>query len=393
VSGEDRGTEVHPVDAADDASVTLAAIVPLERAASSVSLEGVSKFYGDTPALVDLTLDARAGEFLVLLGPSGCGKTTVLRLVAGLEDPTSGVLRIGDRVVNDVDPKDRDVAMVFQSYALYPHLSVARNVEFPLRSRQVPGAERKKLVDEVARSLHLTELLDRKPAQLSGGQRQRVALARAIVRRPRAFLMDEPLSNLDAQLRVEMRAELVELHARLGITIMYVTHDQVEAMTMGDRVAVLNQGALQQLDTPVTVSDRPANSFVAGFVGSPPMNILRGRLTSAGDALAVSVAGGHLVLDEQAAAALRRRGLEEVVVGLRPDDLVVAPGGTLEAVVSLVEHVGQFQHVACRLPGGQLLWVRVPASSAGLRTSDGVRLSAEGSLHLFDPLTGARIDA
>ena len=234
------------------------AALPLERgAASSVALEGITKSYGPVTAIRDLTLEARAGEFLVLLGPSGCGKTTALRLVAGLEDPTSGTVRIGGRVVNDVDAKDRDVAMVFQSYALYPHLSVGRNIEFPLRARQVPASQRRQLVATVAESLRLEQLLDRKPAQLSGGQRQRVALARAIVRRPRAFLMDEPLSNLDAQLRVQMRAELVELHTRVDITILYVTHDQVEAMTMGQRIAILNEGVLQQLDTPEAVYRLP----------------------------------------------------------------------------------------------------------------------------------------
>ena len=373
---------------------SVAATLPLERgSASSVSLEGVSKEYGSTLAVRNLTLEARAGEFLVLLGPSGCGKTTVLRLVAGLEDPTSGVVRIGDRVVNDVDAKDRDVAMVFQSYALYPHLSVARNIEFPLRSRQVPSAERKRLVAEVAKSLRLGELLERKPAQLSGGQRQRVALARAIVRRPRAFLMDEPLSNLDAQLRVEMRAELVELHARLDITILYVTHDQVEAMTMGDRVAILNDGVLQQLDTPAEVHDRPANAFVAGFIGSPPMNILRGRPVSEGEALHVAVPGGRVALSANLAHAVKDRHLEEVVVGLRPEDLSVTENGPLTAVVSLVEFVGHEQHVACRLPGGQLVWVRMATDSVPLHTGEHVTVAASGAPHLFDPITTTRIDA
>jgi ABC-type sugar transport system ATPase subunit len=363
------------------------------RAPSSVGLERVSKEYGGVAAVKDLTLEAHAGEFLVLLGPSGCGKTTVLRLVAGLESPTSGVVRIGGQVANDVDPKDRDVAMVFQSYALYPHLSVGRNIEFPLRSRQVPSSERARLVREVAASLRLEQLLDRRPAQLSGGQRQRVALARAIVRRPRVFLMDEPLSNLDAQLRVEMRAELAELHARLRITILYVTHDQIEAMTMGERVAILNEGALQQLDTPSTVHDRPANSFVAGFVGSPPMNILRGRPMTQEDVFYVAVPGGRLELPPPLVKAVRDRRLDEVVIGLRPEDIVVSSGGTIDAVVSLVELVGHEQHVACRLPGGQLLWVRTAANSAPLRTGERVTLAAADVPHLFDPVTTARIDA
>jgi len=361
-------------------------------AASLVALVSVTKYYDEVAAVSDLTLEARAGEFLVLLGPSGCGKSTVLRLVAGLESPSSGVIRIGDDDVGEVDPKDRDVAMVFQSYALYPHLTVARNIEFPLRARRVPVDERNRLVADVARSLRLDQLLDRKPAQLSGGQRQRVALARAIVRRPRAFLMDEPLSNLDAQLRVEMRAELVEAHARLGTTIIYVTHDQVEAMTMGDRIAVMHEGVLQQVDVPRVVHDRPANSFVAGFIGSPAMNILAGRFTDSGGQASVAVSGGRLALPEWAAAALRRRGGADVVVGVRPEALTIDPAGTTTATVSLVESLGHEQHVACRLPDGQLIMVRAGRDPLALHTGDTVTLSATDELHLFDPSTGARID-
>jgi len=362
-------------------------------AASSVALQSVSKYFGEVSAVSDLTLEAQAGEFLALLGPSGCGKSTVLRLVAGLETPSAGIIRIGDEEVNDVDPKDRDVAMVFQTYALYPHLSVARNIEFPLRSRRVPVAERKRLVAEVALSLRLDELLDRKPVQLSGGQRQRVALARAIVRRPRVFLMDEPLSNLDAQLRVEMRAELVELHARLGITIMYVTHDQIEAMTMGHRIAIMNNGVLQQVDTPQVVHDRPANAFVAGFIGSPPMNILRGRVVQSGDEALVDVPGGRLLLSPAHASALRRLGLTETVVGVRPEALAIDPAGTIAATVSLVESLGHEQHIACRLPDGRLVMVRLGRDQVLIHTGDSVTLTATGALHLFDPSTGDRIDA
>jgi ABC-type sugar transport system ATPase subunit len=369
------------------------AALPLERgAASSVALEGITKSYGPVTAIRDLTLEARAGEFLVLLGPSGCGKTTALRLVAGLEDPTSGTVRIGGRVVNDVDAKDRDVAMVFQSYALYPHLSVGRNIEFPLRARQVPASQRRQLVATVAESLRLEQLLDRKPAQLSGGQRQRVALARAIVRRPRAFLMDEPLSNLDAQLRVQMRAELVELHTRVDITILYVTHDQVEAMTMGQRIAILNEGVLQQLDTPEAVYRRPANAFVAGFVGSPPMNILRGRAVAEDDALWVAVPGGRVGLSPPLVRAVEDRALREVVVGLRPEALSLDPNGTIAAAVSLVELVGHEQHVALRLPGGQLVWIRMGSEAPRMRTGQDVRIAATGTVHLFDPQTGNLIE-
>jgi multiple sugar transport system ATP-binding protein len=232
----------------------------------------VTKRFGDVVAVDDLTLEIADREFLVLLGPSGCGKSTALRMIAGLEDATSGTIRIGDTVVNDIEPRDRDIAMVFQSYALYPHMTVARNIEFPLKSRHVEKSERDSLVKDAAESLGLSALLDRKPAELSGGQRQRVALARAIVRRPAAFLMDEPLSNLDAKLRVQTRAELVELQRELAATIVYVTHDQVEAMTMGHRIAILNDGRLQQVAPPQEVYLAPANLFVARFIGNPPMN-------------------------------------------------------------------------------------------------------------------------
>src|SRR3954451_20036338 len=241
---------------------------------ANVVFDHVTKRFGDVVAVDALDLAIGDREFLVLLGPSGCGKSTALRMVAGLEEPTEGAIRIGDQRVDGIDPKDRDIAMVFQSYALYPHQSVRQNIEFPLRSRKVPPAEREKLVSDAASQLGLGELLDRKPRELSGGQLQRVALARAIVRRPAVFLMDEPLSNLDAKMRTATRAELVELHQRLGTTFVYVTHDQIEAMTMGSRVAVLDDGSLQQIGAPQEVYERPANVFVAQFIGSPPMNIL-----------------------------------------------------------------------------------------------------------------------
>src|SRR5712691_6830365 len=260
-----------------------------EEIVGRVAIRGVSKRFGDVTAVDDFTLEVADEEFLVLLGPSGCGKSTALRIIAGLEEPTAGTIEIGDRLVNDVEAKDRDVAMVFQSYALYPHMTVRRNVEFPLKTRRVPTAERNRLVQEAAGILGLEDLLERKPAQLSGGQRQRVALARAIVRRPQAFLMDEPLSNLDAKLRVQTRAELVELQRRLSATIVYVTHDQVEAMTMGHRIAVLDAGVLQQVGPPQEVYARPANLFVAQFIGSPPMNTVEGRIARVGDSLVVDL--------------------------------------------------------------------------------------------------------
>jgi multiple sugar transport system ATP-binding protein len=269
----------------------------------SVTLEHVTKRFDGTTAVDDLSLAVADEEFLVLLGPSGCGKSTVLRMIAGLERPTEGTITIGDRVVNDVAPKDRDIAMVFQSYALYPHMTVRRNIEFPLRSRHVATADREQLVTDAADSLGLEELLERKPAQLSGGQRQRVALARAIVRRPQAFLMDEPLSNLDAKLRVQTRAELVELQRRLSATIVYVTHDQVEAMTMGHRIAVLEAGVLRQVGPPQEVYARPANLFVARFIGSPPMNTIDGRVVRVNESLVVELPGGRAPLTPQLAFA------------------------------------------------------------------------------------------
>ena len=241
---------------------------------ATVTFEHVNKIYGDFHAVKDLNLEIGDGEFMVLVGPSGCGKTTSLRMIAGLEEITSGTLRIGDRVVNDVAPKDRDIAMVFQSYALYPHMSVRDNLAFGLKLRKVPKAEIERRVNEAAETIQLQKLLDRKPKELSGGQRQRVALGRAIVREPAVFLMDEPLSNLDAKLRVQTRAEIARLHQRLKTTIVYVTHDQVEAMTMGTRIAVMNEGLLQQVGTPQELYDTPINRFVAGFIGSPSMNFV-----------------------------------------------------------------------------------------------------------------------
>ncbi|MGA2931107.1 MAG: ABC transporter ATP-binding protein [Acidimicrobiales bacterium] len=358
--------------------------------ASSVALEAVSKAFGDVTALREVTLDARPGEFLVLLGPSGCGKSTVLRLIAGLEAPSAGTIRIGGAAMNRVVTKDRDVAMVFQSYALYPHLSVRKNIEFPLRSRGVSRDDIKDIVPRVAESLRLTAFLGRKPAELSGGQRQRVALARALVRRPKVFLMDEPLSNLDAQLRVEMRAELVELHRQLGITILYVTHDQIEAMTMGQRIAVLKDGVLQQLDTPETVRDAPSNAFVASFVGSPPMNILAGAVSESEGELSVATVAGRVVLPAVEAALVRQLSLESVLLGVRPEDLSVDHDGDLAATVSLIESMGRLQHVTCRLADGHLISVQ-GAEHVALDVGDHIALSVCGPLHLFDPVTERRL--
>ena len=250
---------------------------------ATVTFDNVNKMYGDFQAVKDLNLEIGDGEFMVLVGPSGCGKTTSLRMIAGLEEISAGTLRIGDRVVNDVPPKDRDIAMVFQSYALYPHMSVRENLAFGLKLRKVPKAEIERRVNEAAETIQLQKLLDRKPKELSGGQRQRVALGRAIVREPAVFLMDEPLSNLDAKLRVQTRAEIARLHQRLKTTVVYVTHDQVEAMTMGTRIAVMNEGLLQQVGTPQALYDTPINRFVAGFIGSPSMNFVEVHMDGTGE--------------------------------------------------------------------------------------------------------------
>jgi multiple sugar transport system ATP-binding protein len=292
---------------------------------AEVAFDQVSKVFPDgTKAVSDLDLDIADGEFMVLVGPSGCGKTTALRMVAGLEDISGGAIRIGDRIVNDVTSKDRDIAMVFQTYALYPHLTVYDNIAFSLRLRKEKKQDVDKRVREAAKVLGLDQLLDRKPRALSGGQRQRVAMCRAIVRQPQAFLMDEPLSNLDAKLRVQMRAEISKLQRDLGVTTIYVTHDQVEAMTMGDRVAVMRKGELQQVASPQELYDRPDNIFVGGFIGSPAMNLLEATLARANGGLAADVGGQRISLDESTISsrpALKRYEGRKIVLGMRPEYL------------------------------------------------------------------------
>ena len=318
---------------------------------AEVVLDDVAKVYPDgTQAVSDLDLRIDDGEFMVFVGPSGCGKTTALRMVAGLEDITSGTIAIGDRVVNDVPSKDRDVAMVFQNYALYPHLKVYDNMAFGLQLRKIDKSEIDRRVRDAAKVLGLEELLDRKPKNLSGGQRQRVAMGRAIVREPRAFLMDEPLSNLDAKLRVQMRAEIARLQDDLGVTTIYVTHDQTEAMTMGDRVAVIKQGRLQQVDIPQVLYDEPVNLFVAGFIGSPAMNMIEATLDRDDQGWGVSFAGIRLALDDETVshrAALARFEGRQVIVGIRPEDMEDAaihddarPDRVLTARVDLREALG-----------------------------------------------------
>jgi len=292
---------------------------------AEVAFEGVSKIYADgTRAVNEMTLGIEDGEFMVLVGPSGCGKTTALRMVAGLEEISEGTLRIGERVVNHVAPRDRDIAMVFQSYALYPHLTVYDNIAFGLKMQKVPKDEIKRRVKDAADVLGLEPFLDRKPRALSGGQRQRVAMGRAIVREPQAFLMDEPLSNLDAKLRVQMRAEIARLQNDLGVTTVYVTHDQVEAMTMGDRVAVMRKGEIQQVDGPQDLYDRPVNLFVGGFIGSPAMNMIEATLERANGGLEATTGSQRIALGDEtlnARPGLRAFEGKKVVLGIRPEDL------------------------------------------------------------------------
>ena len=318
---------------------------------AQVTLDGIDKIYPNGfHAVHDLDLEIADGEFLVLVGPSGCGKSTALRMVAGLEEISDGELRIGDRLVNHVPPKDRDIAMVFQNYALYPHMSVFDNIGFALKLKKVPKDEIERRVRAAAKILELEENLDRKPGQLSGGQRQRVAMGRAIVREPAAFLMDEPLSNLDAKLRVAMRAEIAQIQRNLGVTTIYVTHDQVEAMTMGDRVAVLKDGYLQQVDSPQTLYDHPDNLFVAAFIGSPSMNLFESQLSEESGNTVVEFGSQKLVIDDAALARrpkLREYAGRRLVVGVRPEDfddaalLAEHPADQrLRAEVELIEALG-----------------------------------------------------
>ncbi len=348
----------------------------------TVELERISKAFGAMTVLHELSLGVAPGEFMVLLGPSGCGKTTALRMIAGLESVTSGTIRIDGRDVTDIAPKNRDIAMVFQSYALYPHMSVAENIAYPLKVRRLAKAEIERQVREVAAQVQLDQLLERYPRQLSGGQRQRVALARAIVRRPAVFLMDEPLSNLDAKLRGHMRAELKHMQHELGIATIYVTHDQIEAMTLGHRVAVLNQGRLQQIDTPHRIYDDPANIFVAGFVGSPPMNFVPGQ-TRGGRFLAP---GGSLPLSA-------RVGEADVLLGLRPEDCrVVAAAGTdcLAGSIYSIELIGDHVLVTCRIGDAPIVIKAEKSFSGEIGAAVGIQ-APPGRCYLFDRKAGERL--
>jgi multiple sugar transport system ATP-binding protein len=359
---------------------------------AGVRIEHVSKRFGEVPVLSGVDLSVSDGEFMVLVGPSGCGKSTLLRIVAGLEEVTSGTVHIGDRDVTGRAPKDRNVAMVFQSYALYPHMSVRDNLGFGLRMARVPRDEIRGRVEKTASTLGLAELLDRKPRQLSGGQRQRVAVGRAIVRDPAVFLFDEPLSNLDAKLRGETRAELVRLQQRLGTTTLYVTHDQVEAMTMGHRIAVLEEGVLQQVGTPLEVYDRPANAFVARFIGTPPMNFLDGQVFDDGNG--VDAAGVTIPLSEPARSALRERRGAAVRVGIRPEALGDDPSPTTLQVPGRVEVVEPLGHevvvhvrVGDALITGKLGAHHLPAVGSTISLA----LDPE-RVHFFDVVSGVRLD-
>jgi multiple sugar transport system ATP-binding protein len=376
---------------------------------AEVRFEHVDKSYsGKAKVIEDLNLQIRDHEFLVLVGPSGCGKSTILRMIAGLEEVTAGDLYIGERRVNDTAPKDRDIAMVFQNYALYPHMSVYENMAFALKLRHVKKEEIGQRVRRAAATLGIEEYLQRKPRELSGGQRQRVALGRALVREPQVFLLDEPLSNLDAKLRVQTRAEISRLHLQTGTTFVYVTHDQVEAMTMGDRIAVLNGGVIQQLGTPGELYNQPANLFVAGFIGSPAMNLFSARLLRGADGAQVVIGAGTeartLRLAGTPADAVAGQATSEgrpVIAGIRPEDLRLASEGsenTLAGIADVVEHLGNEQVVYLRAPGmvtskgadGGGVTARVGAG-ADLKPGAQVTLQPDlAHLHVFDPATGQR---
>jgi multiple sugar transport system ATP-binding protein len=366
---------------------------------STVTFDHVYKRYGDVVAVQDLNLEIQDGEFMVLVGPSGCGKTTSLRMIAGLEEISEGTLRIGDRVVNDVPPKDRDIAMVFQSYALYPHMTVRDNLAFGLKLRKVAKQDIERRVSDAAGILDLGRLLDRKPKELSGGQRQRVALGRAIVREPAVFLMDEPLSNLDAKLRVQTRAEIARLHQRLKTTIVYVTHDQVEAMTMGSRIAVMSEGLLQQVGTPQQLYDHPINRFVAGFIGSPAMNFVDVNVDGSGDGAKLSSAEGiEIPLPPRFREAVGQASSRNLVAGFRPEHLEIGNGdgaGTgarLRATADVVEYLGneELLHVTA---GGRDI-VAIVDSEHRVKPGDVLdfRVPLE-KVHLFDPESGSSLVA
>ena len=355
---------------------------------AAIEIGNVVKAYGTTPVIHGISLSVRDGEFAVLVGPSGCGKSTLLRMIAGLESITAGEVRIGERVVNDLPPRDRDIAMVFQDYALYPHKSVAENIGFGLKMRGADAVTIEKKVKEAAQILQIGHLLDRKPGQLSGGQRQRVAMGRAIVREPKVFLFDEPLSNLDAHLRGEMRAEIKKLHQRFGTTILYVTHDQVEAMTLADRIAILRGGYLEQFDTPDTIYRRPVSTFVAGFVGSPAMNFL--PATVAADGATLTLPGGvNLAAPGELRPRLAGAAGRKVTLGLRPEHIGLDAGGgaPVPGRVTLVEPLGAETLALVRI--GEVEATGRFSPESGLRPGAEIALTVQlQRAHIFDPETG-----
>jgi len=360
---------------------------------ASVTYDHVSKRFGDVVAVSDLNLEIADKEFLVLVGPSGCGKSTSLRLLAGLEEIGEGDIYIGDRLVNDLPAKDRDIAMVFQSYALYPHMSVFDNMAFALKLRRVKKDEIKERVQKAAESLGIGELLDRKPKQLSGGQRQRVALGRAIVREPAVFLMDEPLSNLDAKLRVEARAMLSRLHLSLGTTFIYVTHDQTEAMTMGERIAVQKDGVLLQVDTPQNLYDRPANIFVAGFIGSPAMNFFNAKLMGSKDEMYIQADAFQVKVPQEKIPALSEHLGKDVVFGIRPEDIhdkmfvpVDVSAADLVAKVDVIEPMGSEKYLYLMVDGADFVARVDPRSGAAVGQKLEIALNMD-NMHLFDAET------
>ena len=363
---------------------------------ASVSLEHVYKRFGDATVVRDVSIEIQDKEFLVVVGPSGCGKSTILRMIAGLEEVSDGDIYIGDRLVNDVSAKDRDIAMVFQNYALYPHMSVFDNLAYGLRQRHTAAQDIKRRVQAVAERLGIEQLLLRKPRQLSGGQRQRAALGRAIVREPQVFLMDEPLSNLDAKLRVQTRVELTKLHARLQTTVIYVTHDQVEAMTLGNRIAILKDGELQQIDSPTKVYAKPANVFVAGFIGSPSMNFFNARLEQVNGALQVSGGGLQIDLPSEIVVRISDYTGRPVILGIRPEDIHdgrhVAPNGSppARANIDVVEHMGSENFV--HLTSGESSFVVRVDSSVDPKPGETLPIVVDAhKIQFFDPATGKAI--
>jgi multiple sugar transport system ATP-binding protein len=354
---------------------------------AGVRIENVEKSFGSVKVIRNVDIEAEDGEFLVLVGPSGCGKSTLLRMIAGLEEVTSGRIRIGDRIVNNLNPKDRDIAMVFQNYALYPHMTVRENMEFSLVLRKMRKTERDAHVDRAASILGIGQLLDRRPGQLSGGQRQRVAMGRAIVRDPQVFLFDEPLSNLDAKLRVQMRGEIRDLHRRLGTTCIYVTHDQIEAMTMADRIVVLHDGVVEQVGSPLDLYDRPRNLFVGSFLGSPAMNFIHGRLAAEGAPAFVSHGGVSLPL----ARAPNIGGGGELVCGFRPEAIIPDANSVIKLLVNITEPTGAETHVFGRLGRDEVIAVVRERLAYPDGAEIGVRIAPE-NIHLFSASSEVRVN-